>query len=160
MPVSPLNSFLPAVYISPSHFQPPLCMNYICMVLSCFPVSSSLFNYITLLTYKYIFLLTFLSRMLQMICRRWKSPVRYRCGGRLKCGRNACGRVLLQIVLSRCRRCRSSCTHHFIMSTFFLSLQFLCNLPLVTVKMLEKSFPYLKLIEGSRSLQCVVVNSK
>jgi len=42
----------------------------------------------------------------------------------------------------------------------FLSSQFLCTLPLVTVKMLEKSFPYLKLIKGPWSLQCVDVNSK
>jgi len=28
------------------------------------------------------------------------------------------------------------------------------------MKMLEKSFPYLKLVEGPRSLQRVVVNSK
>jgi hypothetical protein len=99
--------------------------------------------------------------MLQMICRRWKSPVRYGCGGLLKCGRNVCGCVLApNSPACAMQKVQIKLYAPLYRVHSFLSLQFLCNLPLVTVKMLENSFPYLKLIEEARSLQCVVFNSK
>lgn len=87
-----------------------------------------------------------------MIFRRWKSPVRYRCGGRLKCARNACGRVLTPDSPAAAQKVQIKLYAPLYHVNSFLSPQFLCNIPLVTVKMLEKWFPYLKLIEGPRSL--------
>lgn len=95
-----------------------------------------------------------------MICRRWKSPVRYRCGGSLKCGINACGRVVAPNSPAAMQKVQIKLYAPLYHVHSFLSPQFLCNLPLVTVKMLEKSFRYLMLIEETRSLQCVVVSSK
>jgi hypothetical protein len=95
-----------------------------------------------------------------MICRRLKSPVRYRCGGRLKCGRNACGRVVAPNSPAAMQKAQIKLYAPLYHVHSFLSPQFLCDLLLVTVKMLEKSFPYLKLVEEPRSLQCVVVSSK
>lgn len=98
--------------------------------------------------------------MLQIICRRWKSPVRYRCGGRLKCGRNGCGRVVAPNSPAAMQKVQIKLYAPPYHVHSFLSPQSLCNLLLVTVKMLEKSFPYLKLIEKPHSLRCVIVSSK